>query len=37
MVETAEQARALVAATRYPPRGIRSLAGRFKTTSISDS
>ncbi|CAM3492504.1 HpcH/HpaI aldolase/citrate lyase family protein [Bordetella sputigena] len=39
MVDTAEQARALVAATRYPPRGIRgvgSAVGRASQWSLRD-
>src|SRR5699024_9638608 len=34
MVETAEQARALVAATRYPPEGIRGVGSAFARASL---
>jgi 4-hydroxy-2-oxoheptanedioate aldolase len=35
MVQSAEQARAIVAATRYPPEGIRGIAGNSRASSYS--
>lgn len=34
MVQTAEEARAAVAATRYPPKGIRGYAGNVRATAF---